>query len=49
MWWDGEGEGESDGDGEGDWSIGSYSNIDENKLTYGWMANDQDTPCPSDS
>jgi len=42
MWWDGE-------EGDGDWWIGSYSNIDENRLTVGSMANDQDTACPSDS
>jgi len=43
MWWDGE------AGSAGDWMIGDYSNIDENKLTYGFLANDQDTPCPIDS
>ena len=43
MWWDGQ------AGSAGDWMIGSYSNIDENKLTYGFMQNDQDTSCPSDS
>ena len=42
MWWDGAGE-------DGDWMIGSYSNIDENKLDYGFMQNNQETSCPSDS
>jgi len=43
MWWDGE------AGNSGDWIVGSYSNIDENKLGYGFMQNNQDTSCPSDS
>jgi len=40
MWWDGQvGK-------DGDWMIGDYSDMDENLC---WLANDQDTACPSHS
>ena len=32
-----------------DWMIGSYSNIDNNKITHGYIQNNQDTSCPSQS
>jgi len=43
MWWNGQA-GEN-----GDWMIGIYSDIDNNRITYGFMTNDQDTSCPSQS
>jgi hypothetical protein len=43
IWWDG-------GDGaDGDWNVGSLSNLDEGKFTWGWMVNDETHDCPNNS
>ena len=36
-------------DGSDDWMVGYLSNIDEGKLTWGFMANDEMVDCPVDS
>ena len=36
-------------DGTDDWIIGSFSNIEEGKFTYGLLANDEFVECPTDT
>ena len=43
IWYDGD---ESD---EPDWVVGSISDLNQGKLTYGFMLNDESVDCPTDS